>query len=236
MKAQKPRGRVEILSARIASIFVLAILLLSCPLAQAVPVTIEITGNVTSASGSGLPDTIYEGVTFTGTYTYDSSTSDSDDSPYIGKYEHNSPYGISLLLGGYEFKTTSDHICKFHISIKNDDPQVNLWDYYMVESDEIISDPPVGFSVGHIRWVLGDITHTALGSDALPATAPVLTDWGYNALKISGSGDLGNILIEGTVTQAVPEPLTGVLMLIGVLFLKRKGKAMNAQKLRGREE
>lgn len=192
--------------------------------AQAVPITIEINGNVTSVGGDvgSVPSTIYEGVTFTGTYTYDSSTSDSDASPYIGKYEHNSPYGISLLLGGYEFKTAANHIGKFHISIHNDDPQANLWDFYMAESDEIVSVPPVGFSVDYIRWSLGDSTHTALDSDALPVTAPVLTDWGYNALKIFGSGDLGGLLIEGTVTQAVPEPLTGVLMVIGVFFFRRR--------------
>ena len=101
MKAQKLRGREEILSARIASIFVLVTLLFLAPLAKAVPVTIEITGEVTSVEGDvgSVPSTIYAGVSFTGTYTYDSSTSDSDASPYIGEYEHNSPYGISLLLG-----------------------------------------------------------------------------------------------------------------------------------------
>jgi hypothetical protein len=206
------------------SIFVFATLLFSAPLAKAVPITIEITGNITSVEGDvgSVPSTIYAGVSFTGTYTYDSSTSDSDASPYIGEYVHNSPYGISLLLGGYEFNTASNHIGKFNISIRNDDPQSNLWDYYVAESDEIVSIPPVGFSVDHIRWVLGDSTHTAIDSDALPVTAPVLTDWGYNVLRISGSGDLGGLFIKGTVTQAVPEPLTGVLMVIGLFLFRRR--------------
>jgi hypothetical protein len=222
IKAQKPLGRKGYLSARFLTFLVFAILLLPAPLARAVPITIEITGEVISVEGDvgSVPSTIYAGVSFTGTYTYDSSTSDSDASQYIGKYEHNSPYGISLLLGGYEFTTATNHIGKFNISIHNDDPQANLWDYYIVESDEIISAPPVGFSVDHIRWILGDITHTALDSYALPVTPPVLTDWGYNVLRISGSGDLGGLLIEGTVTQAVPEPLSVILMVMGMLFIR----------------
>ncbi len=50
MKAQKPRGREEILTARIASILVFVILLLSAPLAQALPVDKDFT-----SSGQILP-------------------------------------------------------------------------------------------------------------------------------------------------------------------------------------
>ena len=48
MKAQKLRGREKILSARIASIFVLATLLLSAPLAKAVITDVEISANFAS--------------------------------------------------------------------------------------------------------------------------------------------------------------------------------------------
>ena len=220
MKAQKLRGREGILSARIASIFVLATLLLSAPLAQAVPVTIEITGEVTSASGSALPDTIYEGVNFIGAYTYESSTEDSGD----GHYLHDSPYGISIVLGGYEFKTVLSHVGQFDMRIADDLLLNGVKDYYSVLSQyENISVPSVGFNIGTIRWDLIDNTHLALSSGDLPLTAPVLTDWDYNYFEILGSDGLGNGLwIRGTVTQAVPEPLTGVLMLIGVLFFRRR--------------
>ena len=216
MNAQKPRGRGKILSARIASIFAITALLFSAPLAQAVPITIEITGEVTSASGSGLPDTIYEGVTFTGSYTYDSSTVDSGG----GHYVHDAPYGISLFLGGYEFKTAPGHVGQFDMWIADN---VNLsTDSYSVRSYENVSDPYVGFPISYIRWDLWDSTHTALDSDALPVTAPVPGDWGYNVLRISGSGDSGPLSIEGTVTQAIPEPLTGVLMTIGIFLVRRR--------------
>lgn len=224
MKPQRKNGRGKggAIRARVSFVCFVVVLLFTVGAARAVPITIEITGNVTSVGGDvgSIPSTIYTGVSFTGTYTYDASTPDLDASPYRGEYEHNSPYGISLHLGGYEFETMANHIGKFHISISNDDPQGNLWDYYIAESDEIVSDPPAGFTVDYIRWALGDITHTALDSDALPITVPVLTDWGYNSLSIFGSGDHGGILIEGTVSQAVPEPVTGVLMVIGVFFLR----------------
>jgi len=223
MKAQKLRGREKILSARIASILVFATLLLSVPLAQAVPITIEITGNITSVGGDvgSIPSTIYAGVSFTGTYTYDSLTLDSDPDPHRGIYVHDAPYGLSIILGGYEFKTAPNHTGNFEMQISDDSSVNGVWDYYAVGSDQIISVPSSGFTTNYISWGLGDSTHTALSSDALPVIAPVLTNWDRNVLTISGSGEHG-LSIKGTVTQAVPEPLTGVLMLIGLLFFRRR--------------
>ena len=73
----------------------LAALLYCGGLTQAVPVTIQITGNVTSASGSALPSTIYKDVTFTGTYTYESSTVDSGG----GHHYYDAPYGMTISMG-----------------------------------------------------------------------------------------------------------------------------------------
>ena len=194
--------------------------LLSCGgLAQAIPVTIQISGNVTSANGSALPSTIYKDVTFTGTYTYESSTIDSGG----GHYVHNEPYGITISLGGYEFKTAPNHVGQFDMRIGNDNPLNGLHDYYTVFSDENVSVPFIGSTIGYISWTLSDSTHDALSSTALPVIAPELTDWDYNHFEIYGFGS-GSLLIDGTVTQAilVPEPLTGVLMAMGVLFFRRR--------------
>jgi len=229
MKAQKLRGREEILSARIVPILVFATLLLSAPLAKAVPITIEITGEVTSVSGSGLPDTIYEGFTFTGTYTYDSSTSDSDSDPQRGLYLHDSPYGISILLGDYEFKTAPSHMDQFEMGIINDDPVNGLHDYYAVFSDENVSPSHPSFNISSIRWDLSDSTYDAISSDALPTTAPLLSAWDYNYLEIYGGNSQGGLYIGGTVTQAVPEPMTSIILVVGCFILRgrRKIKALN---------
>jgi hypothetical protein len=203
-------------------ILVLGILLYCGGLAQAVPITIQISGNVTSASGSALPSTIHKDVTFTGTYTYESSTDDSGG----GHYWHDAPYGITLSLGGYEFKTAPNHVGKFEIRIANDNPNTptgEVWDSYSVHSEQNASTNSLW--VGGISWNLRDSTHTAISSTALPLTAPVLSMWNSNYLEIYG-GDAGvgyvNFYIGGTVTQATPEPLTGVLMAMGVLFFRRR--------------
>jgi len=207
---------------KLLGVFFAILLLPVC--AQAVPITIAISGNVTSASGSGLPGTIHAGVSFTGTYTYDSNTPDSDTSPIWGVYQHNSPYGISIAIGGYEFKTASNHVGQFKIRITNDDPVNGPKDYYTVFSDENVVIPSAGLTIDYIKWGLSDSTYTAFSSDTLPVTAPVLTDWNYNVLDIHGFDSLGHgLYIYGTVTQAViPEPLTVSLMMMGILFFKRR--------------
>ena len=188
-------------------------------LTQAVPITIQITGNVTSASGSALPATIYQGVTFTGTYTYDSSAIVSAG----GHHWQDAPYGITLSLGGYQFETAPNQIGQFDMWITNDDIGNGVKDFYLARSFENISSSSLGLTDNSIIWELWDTTHTALSSDALPVTAPSLANWDYNVLKISGYGN-GGLTIWGTVTQAtlVPEPVTGILMAMGAFFLRRR--------------
>ncbi|MFA6187058.1 MAG: hypothetical protein WC770_07610 [Phycisphaerae bacterium] len=206
---------------------VVAVLLCCGGLSQAAPITIQISGNITSIAGytAAIPSTIHAGVTFTGTYTYDSLASDSDSSVQRGVYQHNSPYGISISLGGYTFATAPNHVGKFVMIIKNNDTTNGVIDCYTVFS-AYQNIPSIGFAPDSISWNLRDSTYDALSSDALPATAPVLTDWNYNVLSIGGvyGPDLYGLTIYGTVTQAilVPEPLTGLLMITGVLFLRRK--------------
>ncbi|MFA6426802.1 MAG: hypothetical protein WCW64_11585 [Phycisphaerae bacterium] len=205
--------------------FVFVVLLCCGGLSQAAPITIKITGNVTGVGVTlaSVPDSIHAGVPFTGTYTYDSAAPDSDANPQRGVYQYNSPYGISISLGGYEFKTAPNHVGQFEMRIINDQVDNGVHDYYTVFSDENVSIPSVGFEVNYISWNLGDSTHTALSSGDLPVTAPVLTDWDYNVLAISGYDSFGHgIFIKGTVTQAIPEPLTSLLMMTGVFLLRRR--------------
>jgi len=192
---------------------------------QAAHITVEFEGSVTSISGTGIPESIQVGDTFTGTYTYNSLTTDSDASPYLGMYEHDAPYGVCMSIGEYELKTATSHVGGFRISINNDDPQLNIWDFYTIESDEIVPVPSVDFDVDYIYWSLGDITHTAIDSDILPITAPALEDWNYNSFRIVGINN--SFTIRGEVTEAViPEPLTVTLMALGVIISLRKRRQM----------
>jgi hypothetical protein len=202
---------------------VVAVLLCCGGLAQAVPITIQIAGNITSASGVSLPGTIHTGTTFIGTYTYDSATIASIVNGVGGHYVHNSPYGISLSLGGYDFETASNHVGQFDMWIANNQVDNGTNDHYTVFSDNIVSTLPTGFTIWYISWGLRDSTHDALSSNALPIAAPVLDDWNYNVLRIYAFDSLGyGISIYGTVTRATPEPLTGLLMITGMFFLRHK--------------
>jgi hypothetical protein len=195
-------------------------------LAQADPITIQITGNVTSASGSALPSSIYNGISFTGTYTYDFSAINSSSQNYKGIYSYNYPYGISLTLGGLEFKTEPTQMSGgFEIDIYNDFISNGTDDYYRVHSN--INAYTNGLWVGAIFWDLGDSTHTTVSSVDLPIIAPTLIAWNYNSLFINGGdGGVGHVDfgISGIVTEAIliPEPVTGILMAMGMLFIRRR--------------
>jgi hypothetical protein len=120
-----------------------------------------------------------------GKYIYNSATSDSEPDPDGGVYEHSSsPYGIALAVGGFVFKTDPNNV-NFSIRIVNDFFYYGIGDLYAVISDNNL---PLsnGARVEDIMWVLGDSTGNAISSDALPTTAPVLSDWPENWLYIDG--------------------------------------------------
>jgi hypothetical protein len=197
---------------------ILGILLFFGRMAQSEPITIAFRGNVTSARVEGISDT-FTGTTFTGTYTYDSTADDIGGGHYI----FNSPYGIDLFLGGYEFKTSPSQTGQFNISIINDGPVNGLHDYYTVQSQSNVSIPFLDFNIYSINWYLEDSTHTALSSNVLPVTAPVLTKWDYNNFEIYGSDNISKgLLINGIITQVTPEPSSAILIVTGVLFFLRK--------------
>jgi hypothetical protein len=195
-------------------------------LAHADPITIQISGEITLAGGSALPTGISLGDAFTGSYTYNSSTQDSDSDPNIGAYLHDSPYGISITVGGYEFKTDCTQMSGlFGIEIGNDVTSNGTNDYYFVHSDK--NAYTNGLWINDISWELRDSTHTAISSTDLPITPPILNAWNYNYFHING-GDNGvgyvNFGIGGTITQATPEPLTCVFLIAGGLALRRRRK------------
>ena len=106
---------------------------------HATPITIQISGNVTVIAGTGrgsVPDTIHAGVGFKGIYAYDSDALDSDPSDQNGIYPLNSPYGISVELGGYEFETVLNYTNGFEIQILNDSKEKSYFDFFGNQSNE----------------------------------------------------------------------------------------------------
>ena len=152
-------------------------------------ITIKIEAQVTTIHDPNnlLGGAIQVNDSITGKYNYDSATPDSDPDPNIGEYKYNSStYGIELEAGGFVFKTNTSNV-DFRILIYNDYflYAYNL-DLYGVQSSNN-SQLSNGLIVDDITWVLLDNTSNVLSSDALPTTAPVLSDWTVNALLIQGS-------------------------------------------------
>jgi len=206
---------------------------LSCcvPSADATLVIVAITAEVTSVgdgTGTGLLENrINVGDTITGVYIYDLSTPDSDRWPDRGLYEHDaSPAGITLMVGGLVFMTDPENV-DFTVDIR--DNAGYIWgseDSYALEAQNNL---PLenGFPVQYISLELRDSSFSALSSDALPTTAPVLEDWdwetGFITIRSWWGREYG-FGIHANLTSAVliPEPATIWLFVLGSLAMLRK--------------
>ena len=147
--------------------------------AQAELIAIQISGEVTGLYGDA-PTTIHVNDTFTATYTYESTMTDSGNGTDFGNYVYDAPYGMTLVLAGYEFVTTPSHAGQFSIRLWDD---LNMaTDIFSVNSYDNTTVTTGGPALSWIRWKLSDNTHSALSSDALLLTAPELSDWGSNIL------------------------------------------------------
>ena len=188
-------------------------------LARAALVTIEIEAAVDSVldEGNYLEGKIEAGDIITGFYVYESTTPDSSPlDPVQGNYWHYAaPAGIALTVGGFNFMTDPFSIA-FHVAVRNN--SLSGDDSYWLASDNNL---PLsnGTQVDEILWSLRDPSGTALSSDALSTSAPVLEDWQSNILAFGADRRYG---ISAHVTSAVPEPGTIMLVGIGAVFLRKR--------------
>jgi hypothetical protein len=152
-----------------------------------------------------LEGKINTGDIITGWYTYDTSTPDSNPlANYAAYWHYNPPAGISLTIGGLEFKTNPDDV-NYRIAISNG--------YYFIDTFSLrsINNLPLsnGTLVEDIYWLLEDSTGTAVSTDALPTTPPILENWQYNLLLITGPYIGESFGIVAHVIKAVPEAFCG---------------------------
>jgi len=186
-------------------------------------ITIQIEAVVDSVEDEDnyLEGQISPGDIITGYYIYESTTPDSQPSyPTVGRYEHyDSPCGIFLSVGGFEFKTNPTNV-DFLVGIANDVTSGGLHDSYWIHS---YNNLPLsnGTLVDSISWSLRDYSATALSGIGLPITAPVLDDWPSNQLRMRGPCEM-DFVVDAHVTSAIPEPATVLLLGLGGLLIRKR--------------
>jgi len=201
------------------AILAVALLLAVALPVQATLITIEIEAIVDAVEDSGnyLEGQISPGYIITGSYVYESTTLDSNPSSSVGDYQHyTSPYGIFLSVGGFNFETDLTNV-NFVLEVVNDYPS---GDNYLLRSYNNLALSN-GTLVEHITWQLDDSTGSALSSDVLPTSPPVLDNW-QSMNDLSLYGERAGWGIDATVTSAVPEPSTILLFAFGSMLLRKR--------------
>jgi len=213
------RKMVSIMAAAVCGLY------FSATLAEAELISIGIEGRVTDVRGDLdlIVGKIKVGDIITGTYTYDSSMSDSQPEGYWGAYEYKTPpNGISLAIDEFLFRTDPENV-DFCITIYNNPPTAVLFDQILVTS---YSNLPLSNGVVPRLIQIGFFNRGRgpLSSDALPVTAPVLSVWEDEAVYLSVGPGVRGAVVEADITSAIliPEPATLLLLGLGGLALLKK--------------
>ncbi len=183
-------------------------------------VTIEIEAVVDDVSDPHnlLGGTVEVSDTITGWYTYDTSTADSNPlENYAAYWYYSPPCAISLAVGGLDF-TTNPNDVNYRIAISNGYQSRDTYSLRSINNLPL----PNGTLVEDIYWLLEDSTEAAVSTDALSTSPPVLDDWQFNRLLISGPSRGESFSILAHVTAAIPEPLTLLLLGLGTMFSRKR--------------
>jgi collagen triple helix repeat protein len=165
--------------------------------AAAQDVTVSFRGTISYLQDNPFPD-IVEGMPFTGAYTFNLSTPDTNGLTEVSDYYHmNSPYGVTVKIGPHTFQT--DPLNVYYL--------VEVIDGYQSEDDYLFHSynnrDVDGIPINFISLGLYDPTQAALSSTALTASAPDLTKWQQYGLDILSSSDGIHpaVFIRGTVEE-----------------------------------
>jgi len=222
--------KIKVWGTQVRIVHIVILLLATAALCRAELITIGLTAVVTDVDDESnwLQGQIQTGNTITGYYTYDFATPDTNPEIDVGLYQHHlSPCGVSLSLPSFVFSTDYNNV-QFNIGITNNlsgDP-LDVYSFRSYNNLSIADSIPIH----EISWQLYDYTGIAFSNTDLPTIAPILSDFQYDYLYISGGQKSEarpfEFLITGHVTyvQVVPEPATVSMVVLGILLISRKSK------------
>lgn len=196
----------------------------------AAPITFSFTGSVTETTfvpADPFGGAIGVGTAFSGSYTFESTTADSNPFASDGSFmTFSAPYVFNLDIGSFNFATSS----AVTISTGN-----GAMDQYSVLA--CASGGPFCFGSSASLFMV-DADGTALASDALPVTPPLLSAFELAALSFQGFIDGNQVQIlgqlESLVCSAGCEPVAGPIPEPGSLILVGSALTMLAARLRRR--
>jgi hypothetical protein len=206
------------------------LLLGSTQRSTAAPITFAYTGTV---DGSDLPGAAAIGDPVSGTFTFESTTADTDPLPHLGGYR-------AITVGSFQFGSYAGTIGP----TAGTNASISVVDFTCCDSYSAWDVTPVGplvhqagfdFELVKLELYLEDITGAVFSSVALPTTPPPLSsfDFGYVELRFVPTSFPSSYAIIASVDSLTlgPEP-TGELLLLaagGILAaMRRRARALGA--------
>ncbi len=188
------------------------------------PTTFDYEGTVSVVQdGTGMLDgSIVVGGSFSGSYTFESTTLDIDERSNVGTYPQFFPNNMSLNIGNYAASFD------FVIIVGNDLPEYThpaSYDRYFVGSSENFSVPGLGVVGASIDLRAHSSTPSGgppFASDMLPLTPPALDEF-YQGGGFAGFRfGQGTLVVAGVLTCLTPEPASLLLLALGGLVVMRR--------------
>ncbi len=156
--------------------------------------------------------------TFTGSFSYDTDTPDTNRDPNEGEY-----VGLSLVM---QFEDTVIAAPTVGLEIHNDEPVPgepwNIWDRIVVRG---VGETPAGVNLQYFGLGMMEESGFWIEDDSLP----LALDWGQmqdiddNAEISVGLNfpDGESAYATGWITTLTPEPAAGLMLVVATLFRRR---------------
>ena len=196
--------------------------------ADATPLTFAYTGTITSADLSAFS----VGDPVSGTFTFESTTADTDANPSLGRF-------LAITSGSFSFGSYAGTIG----TTGSTNPTLLIGNVASgcCDSYNAYDDTPVGPNVEDFGFVfqlvqwelyLEDATGTVFGSTALPTTPPPLSSFEFDFVELRFNPFAAGIMAHVESLTLVPEPSVGALLLaVGVVAAR--GRRRSGLRARG---